>query len=228
MPVSCHMPCCASLRCLCILSVPTSTCRRAQAGVLLTASSSARALLVPLPLTMPTSTKPDELTNAQVHLLMQGAQKVVDDSFSPVDHLPRSIYQFLAPIADSTCQGMFSCLCVVAGALPALCNGASVQLWSQKPTPLACVMIQVAPPQKGKSRLWQVVEEMLDTCDDVVSEMAQQVADRAPPPERDANHDGGKKIGRELSCCYIPGCHVADSGLLCMHATWSGPKSRLR
>ena len=120
-----------------------------------------------------------ELTNGQVEDLMRKARKVVDANFSPSEHLPASIRQFLAPIADATCQGMFSCLCMVTGAMPALSNGASVQLWSQKPTPLACVMLQVAHAQKGKSRLWAVVEEMLDTCDDVVAEMAHDIAERA-------------------------------------------------
>lgn len=44
-----------------------------------------------------------------------------------------------------------------------------VQIWSQKPTPLVAAVFQIGLPQAGKSRLFAVLEEVFDTCDDVIA-----------------------------------------------------------
>eukprot|EP00973_Karenia_brevis_P060412 8405903-Karenia_brevis.AAC.1 len=56
------------------------------------------------------------------------------------------------------------------GAIPALTNGAGVPIWNQKISPLMALVFQIGNPQAGKSRLFAILEEMFDTCDDVVSE----------------------------------------------------------
>ena len=68
-----------------------------------------------------------ELTDQQVKNFMQKAQDIVDRNFDPATHLPPAVYKFLQPIANSTCQGYYSCACMLLGAMPALSNGASVQ-----------------------------------------------------------------------------------------------------
>ena len=59
---------------------------------------------------------------------------------------------------------------VLLGAMAALTNGATVKLWSQKPTPLG-------DPQSGKSRLFGICEEVFDSCDDVISDHVKRMAD---------------------------------------------------
>ena len=99
----------------------------------------------------------DELSDNDANVLLRRALAVVQDNFSP-EHLPESIHDFLLPISVATCQGMFATTMMMAAAMPALTNGASVELWSQKPSPLALLAIHVAKPQKGKSRLRNAVE----------------------------------------------------------------------
>ena len=111
---------------------------------------------------------------------------MVTDNFNAVEHLPKKIYDFLLPIAASTCQGMFSTVMMFAGAMPALSNGASVRLWNQKASPLALLVLHMAPPQRGKSRLFQAVELLFETADDFVAKLAKKEADElaaklAPP-----------------------------------------------
>ena len=55
--------------------------------------------------------------------------------------LPKAIYDFLLPAYTSTCQGLYATAMLFLGAMPALSNGASVRLWSQKPSPLASFQI---------------------------------------------------------------------------------------
>ena len=92
---------------------------------------------------MPAST--DELSDLDTDGLLQHALDVVRGNFSS-EHLPRSIHDFLLPISVATCQGLFATTTMLAAAMPALTNGASVELWSQKPSPLALLAIHVAKP----------------------------------------------------------------------------------
>jgi len=104
-------------------------------------------------------TSDDELSERQVAGLMDRAQSAVDDGWNPQEHLPASMFQFLEPLTIATGQGFFTTLIQILGALPALCNGATIQLWPGRPTPLMVVVLQVAAAQKGKSRLTALVEE---------------------------------------------------------------------
>ena len=104
---------------------------------------------------MPAST--DELSDLDTDGLLQHALDVVRDNFSS-EHLPQSIHDFLLPISVATCQGLFATTTMLAAAMRALTHGASVELWSQKPSPLALLAIHVAKPQKGKSRLHNALE----------------------------------------------------------------------
>lgn len=105
----------------------------------------------------------DELSDLDNEGLLRAALEVVRDNFSP-EHLPASIYDFLLPISAATCQGLFATTVMMASAMPALTNGASIELWSQKPSPLALLAIHVAKPQKGKSRLHNALEMLFDSC----------------------------------------------------------------
>ena len=136
---------------------------------------------------MPTHS-PEELSHKAVDALWRAALDVVKDNFNAAEHLPKKVYEFLLPIAASTCQGMFSTVMMFAGAMPALSNGASVRLWSQKPSPLMLLVLHMAPPQRGKSRLFQAVELLFETADDFVAKLAKKAADElatnlAPPLE---------------------------------------------
>ena len=136
---------------------------------------------------MPAS-PPEELSNKAVDALWTAALDVVKDNFNAAEHLPKKVYDFLLPIAASTCQGLFSTVMMFAAAMPALSNGASVRVWNQKPSPLALLVLHMAPPQRGKSRLFQAVELMFETADDFVAKLAKEQADQvaaklAPPVE---------------------------------------------
>ena len=136
---------------------------------------------------MPAS-PPEELSQKAVDALWTAALDVVKDNFNAAEHLPKKVYDFLLPIAAATCQGMFSTVMMFAAAMPALSNGASVRVWNQKPSPLALLVLHMAPPQRGKSRLFQAVELLFETADDFVAKLAKEQADQlaaklAPPVE---------------------------------------------
>ena len=115
---------------------------------------------------------------------MKKAQDIVDNNFDAALHLPPAVYKFLQPIADTTCQGYYSCALMVMGGMAALTNGAAVQVWNQKPSPLVAAVFQVGEAQSGKSRLFAVLDEIFDTCDDVVAEYVHKlVAEKSPRPE---------------------------------------------
>ena len=71
----------------------------------------------------------------------------------------------------------------VLGSMGALTNGGgTIQIWNQKPTPLVAAVFQIGEPQKGKSRLHGVCEEIFDTLDDVVSDQVEHMPARAGGP----------------------------------------------
>lgn len=94
---------------------------------------------------------------------------------SLVRRQPSKVYEFLRPIANSTCQGYYACNLMMLGGMPAAMNGAAIQIWGQKPSPLVAAVLQIAGPQAGKSRLLSVLEEWFDSVDDVVAEYVQHV-----------------------------------------------------
>jgi hypothetical protein len=118
---------------------------------------------------MPSKQSP-ELTDREIKIFMQKAQKIVDENFDPKQHLPAKVYEYLQPIVNSTCQGYYSCTLMMLGGMPAAMNGACVQIWGQKATPLVTPVFQIADAQAGKSRLFSVLDEWFDSVDDVVSE----------------------------------------------------------
>ena len=101
----------------------------------------------------------DELTESRVAALMEQAQAAVDAGWAPREHLPPNIFKFLEPLTIASGQGFYATTMMILGALPALCNGAKIQLWPGRPTPLMAIVLQVAAAQKGKSRLTALVEE---------------------------------------------------------------------
>ena len=70
----------------------------------------------------------------------------------------RSIHDSLLPISVATCKGMFATTVMMASAMPAFANGASIHLWSHKPSLLALLAIRVAEPQMRKNRLHNALE----------------------------------------------------------------------
>ena len=120
----------------------------------------------------------DALTEKNVDTLFCAAIDVVTGNFHAADHLPKAIYDFLLPVSTSTCQGLYATAMLFLGAMPALSNGASVRLWSQKPSPLALMILHMAPAQRGKSRLYQAVELLFESTDDFVESLAKAEADK--------------------------------------------------
>ena len=76
--------------------------------------------------------------------------------------------------------GVFSTTMLVLGSMAALTNGAAVQIWNQKPSPLMAVVFQNGEAQKGNSRLFTVLEDIFEACDDVVAERVQALLAAAP------------------------------------------------
>ena len=54
--------------------------------------------------------------------------------------------------------------------MAALTNGAAVQIWNQKPSLWVVVVFQIGEAQKGKSHLFQILENIFNACDDVVAD----------------------------------------------------------
>lgn len=119
----------------------------------------------------------EELSHKQIKALLARAFAIVNEEFSPEDHLPPHVLAFLRPIVDTTCQGFYSTTMMLLGAMAALTNGATVKLWSQKPTPLVALVFHIGDPQSGKSRLFGICEEVFDSCDDVISDHVKRMAD---------------------------------------------------
>ena len=76
----------------------------------------------------------DGLTEKSIDVLFRAALEVVADNFNAAEHLPKPVYDFLLPVATSSCQGLYATAMLFLGSMPALANGASVQLWTQKPS----------------------------------------------------------------------------------------------
>lgn len=120
----------------------------------------------------------DGLTEKNIDVLFRAALEVVADNFNAAEHLPKTVYDFLLPVATSSCQGLYATAMLFLGSMPALANGASVRLWTQKPSPLALMVLHMAPAQRGKSRLYQAVELLFEAADDVVEDLAKEEADK--------------------------------------------------
>ncbi|CAK0817830.1 unnamed protein product [Prorocentrum cordatum] len=112
----------------------------------------------------------ESLSQKQVKKLFARAMARVASEFSPAEHLPPKVREFLEPIVNTTCQGYCTSALMVGGPMAALTNGAAVKIWSQKPTPLIAPVFQIGNAQAGKSQLFSVCEEIFDTCDDVIGE----------------------------------------------------------
>ena len=119
----------------------------------------------------------EELSHKQIKTLLTRAFAIGNEEFSPEDHLPPHVLAFLRPIVDTTCQGFYSTTMMLLGAMAALTDGATVKLWSQKPTPLVALVFHIGDPQSGKSRLFGICEEVFDSCDDVISDHVKRMAD---------------------------------------------------
>ena len=113
---------------------------------------------------MATPLAEEVLSDKQVAVLMERAQAAVDDGWNPREHMSVAMYKFLEPLTIASGQGFYTTTMVLLGALPALCNGAKIQLWAGRPTPLMAIVLQVAAAQKGKSRLTSLVEEARKLC----------------------------------------------------------------
>ena len=56
---------------------------------------------------------------------------------------------------------------MILGSMAALTKGAAVQIWNQKPSPLVAVVFKIGDTE-GECRLFQVLVDVFDACDDVV------------------------------------------------------------
>ncbi|CAK0876195.1 unnamed protein product, partial [Prorocentrum cordatum] len=123
----------------------------------------------------------ESLSQKQVKKLFARAMARVASEFSPAEHLPPKVREFLKPIVNTTCQGYCTSALMVGGPTAALTNGAAVKIWGQKPTPLIAPVFQIGNAQAGKSQLFSVCEEIFDTCDDVIGEHVDSLLDDGPP-----------------------------------------------
>ena len=114
--------------------------------------------------------QPTELSDTQIKALLRKGLAIVEREFVPEQHLPKKIYEWLQPIVNATGQGYYSTTMMILGAMAPLMNGAAVQVWNQKPSPLVAIVFQIGEAQKGKSRLFQVCEDMFEACDEVVAD----------------------------------------------------------
>ena len=90
-------------------------------------------------------------SHKQIKALLARAFAIVNEEFSPEDHLPPHVLAFLRPIVDTTCQGFYSTTMMLLGAMAALTNGATVKLWSQKPTPLVASVFHIGTRKAGRA-----------------------------------------------------------------------------
>ena len=116
----------------------------------------------------------DALSKRLVHELWSKALAHVTQEFSPKEHFPDKVYEFLEPTVSTTCQGYYTTLLMVAGSMAALTNGAAVKIWNQKPAPLVASVFRIRNVQAGKSRPFE-------ECDDVIGEHVHTMLREGPP-----------------------------------------------
>ena len=56
---------------------------------------------------------------------------------------------------------------MILDTIPSLTNGTDVQLWGTKPSPLNAFVFMIDYPQKGKSRLSIITDEIFEACDEI-------------------------------------------------------------
>ncbi|CAJ1368307.1 unnamed protein product [Effrenium voratum] len=101
----------------------------------------------------------DALAEKNIDRLFRAALDVVQDNFHAADHLPKALYDFLLPIATSTCQGLYATAMLFLGSMPALSNGA-VELMFETADDFVEVMAKVEihggcnKKEKAALRLW--------------------------------------------------------------------------
>lgn len=149
----------------------------------------------------------DEISSAELDALMKNAISVVESNFDE-SHLPAAIRDFVQPISTATCQGTYVTTMMLYGAMPCLTNGAAIRLWTQKASPLALLVFHIAPPQRGKSRLFQTCEVLMEVCDDIVEQMAHEHA-RALQPE------GADELPVQVKSMAIQSCTATEMFFRC-------------
>ena len=149
----------------------------------------------------------DEISSAELDALMKNAISVVESNFDE-SHLPAAIRDFVRPISTATCQGTYVTTMMLCGAMPCLTNGAAIRLWTQKASPLALLVFHIAPPQRGKSRLFQTCEVLVEVCDDSVEKMAHEHA-RVLQPE------GADELPVQVKSMAIQSCTATELFFRC-------------
>ncbi len=149
----------------------------------------------------------DEISPAEIDAVMKNAISVVESNFDE-GHLPQAIREFVRPISTATCQGMYATTMMLCGAMPSLTNGCAVRLWTQKTSPLALLVFHIAPPQRGKSRLFQTCEVLMEVCDDVVEQMAREHAQVLRP-------EGADEVPVQVKSMSIQSCTATEMFFRC-------------
>ena len=157
--------------------------------------------------TAPPGKTADEISPAEIDALMKNAISVVESNFDE-NHLPQVIREFVRPISTATCQGMYATTMMLCGAMPSLTNGCAVRLWTQKSSPLALLVFHIAPPQRGKSRLFQTCEVLMEVCDDVVEQMAREHA-------QTLRAEGADEVPVQVKSMSIQSCTATEMFFRC-------------
>ena len=124
---------------------------------------------------MPAGSRAPEITGDEIRAMAAA----VNANFSPGEHLSKELRELLRPLEVTTCQGPFLVLTVMLAAMAGLNNGANIQLWSARPTPISAMALYAGDAQQGKSWLTAAVCAMIAAADDEIAGIVQQM----PPPE---------------------------------------------
>ena len=127
--------------------------------------------------------KEAELSAEEVRSIMAHVHQLVDENFSPKEHMPKELYDLLQPLVVSSCQHPLPTLVMLLGAMGGVTNGAMMELWSKDPTPLSGGAFYVGDSQQGKSRLNGYVSHLVSAIDDFVANIVKNKLDAFVPAE---------------------------------------------
>lgn len=124
-----------------------------------------------------------EVTQEEARQVADACLQLVDNNWSPSEHVPECIRKFTLPLEVGSCQGSFPTTVMMMGAIAGLTNGASINLWTTAPTPLSIPVFYVGDPQQGKSRITAFIAQITAFADEFLAAKVQDQLDAAEAPQ---------------------------------------------
>ena len=109
-----------------------------------------------------------EVPHEEVLRISAKCNKLVDENFNMKDHCDEHLAAFLNPLVVASCQHPLPTMCLVAGGMATVTNGAKVNMWNTGNTPLSTIQFYVGDSQQGKSRLSAYIAAIIGRADEKI------------------------------------------------------------